>query len=370
MDILCDLVLLSWNHLEETRPCLESLFRHTDVPSRLLIVDNGSESRVRRALEAVRPQDAIQDVVLLQNETNEGFRKGMNRGLRASRAPYVCLLNNDTQVTTGWLKRMVEVAEAHPEIGVLNPSSNIFGDRPCAGESLEAHAGCLVSRRGEWVEVGTCIGFCLLIKRAVIDQIGVLIEEEPAFFFEDDDYSRRAQAAGFFCAVVPSAYVYHAEHGSIRQLPLRERVFRESRRAYRRRWGRLLRVAYLPEVPAPLGSSALCEVMDRAVGWARRRSLVYLYAEGSGGTSRDEAFRSVGRVPHADVLWSPCVGGPRKLWRILKRQKKRFDLILTSDATLARWLRALGWLHGASVVDPRDGARLEELWQAKSRSQS
>ncbi len=54
-DPLVDLVLLSWNHWEQTGPCLESLFRSTTVPCRLLIVDNGSEPEVRERLRKLTP---------------------------------------------------------------------------------------------------------------------------------------------------------------------------------------------------------------------------------------------------------------------------------------------------------------------------
>ena len=65
MDAICDLVLLSWNHLEQTQPCLESLFRCTTVPCRLLIVDNGSEPEVRAFLRTVTPHGHITEVTLL-----------------------------------------------------------------------------------------------------------------------------------------------------------------------------------------------------------------------------------------------------------------------------------------------------------------
>ena len=63
----CDLVLLSWNQLEETRACLESLFEQTDIPCRLLLVDNGSEPPVREFLRSVQPQGQIREVTVLQN---------------------------------------------------------------------------------------------------------------------------------------------------------------------------------------------------------------------------------------------------------------------------------------------------------------
>ncbi len=174
---VCDLVLLSWNHLEETKPCLESLLASTRVPCRLFIVDNGSEQDVRAFLATVRPQGAIKDVVVLQNEQNEGFPRGMNRGIHASTAPYVCLLNNDLRFTAGWLQEMIEIAQANPTVGVMNPTSSTFGNYPPRGVSLQAYADRLRSFRGQYTEVGMCIGFCMLVKREVLDRIGGLNEE-------------------------------------------------------------------------------------------------------------------------------------------------------------------------------------------------
>ena len=135
-DILCDLILLSWNHWEETKPCLESLFATTDVPSRLYIVDNGSEPPVRRFLANIKPRGAIREVIFLQNEKNEGFPAGMNRGIRASSAPYVCLLNNDLLFASGWLRELINVIGTGLNIGVVNPASSTFGEWPKDGESI------------------------------------------------------------------------------------------------------------------------------------------------------------------------------------------------------------------------------------------
>ena len=148
-EILCDLVLLSWNHLEETQPCLETLFANTTIPSRLFIVDNASEPPVRDFLSKVKPQGAIQEVILLQNEKNEGFPKGMNRGIQASSAPYICLLNNDLRFTAEWLEELIAVACANPQVGVVNPASSTFGERPSSGETPQAYAARRAPRKGQ-----------------------------------------------------------------------------------------------------------------------------------------------------------------------------------------------------------------------------
>lgn len=363
----CDLILLSWNHLELTQPCLASLVAHTDVPVRLFIVDNGSEPPVRQFLQSFRPQGAITEVVLLQNKTNEGFPRGMNRGLRASQARFTCLLNNDLVFAPHWLSRLLEVAEAHPEIGVVNPASSTFGEFPPPGCSLEAYAQTLEPRRRSYVEVGMCIGFCMLIKREVIERIGVLSEENERFSYEDEDYCMRAHAAGFRCVVARASYVYHAERRTISKIPDHELVFRRSKAWCERRWGRWVRIAWPRFTPIAPGSDELRRWLGRLVAWARRRTYVYVYCPTPFQVTPDELFRSVGLVPHADIHWRPIPQSGAR-WAaaglILKRRKKRFDIILAPTAGWGMCLSRLGWLHGATVVPVDDEARLTAHWHA------
>ncbi len=366
---VCDLVLLSWNHLEETQPCLESLFRTTTVPSRLFIVDNGSELGVRRALAQVKPQGHVQEVILLQNEKNEGFPKGMNRGMRKTSARYVCILNNDLLFTPGWLEELIHVAELDPQIGLVNPGSSTFGDIPKTGTSIDAHAEHQRARHGEYNEVGMCIGFCVLIKRAVIDRIGVLTEEVERIFFEDEDYSMRAQQAGFNCVVAEGAYVFHAEHKTVQKMPEREALFSRNRNWCEQKWGKRLRMAWPILNPVKPGSPELRACLSQLIQWARRRTHVYVCGPLPKGASREELFRSVGLVPHADIQWWPVPAAATRLMttaRILMRRKKQFDLIAAPDNRWANTMRRLGRLHHAEVILQQED-QLVEAWKRKPR---
>ena len=367
---VCELILLSWNHLEETRPCLETLFRTTHTPCRLLLVDNASEPAVRAYLASVKPQGAILEVRLLQNETNEGFSRGMNRGIQVSHAPFVCLLNNDLRFTDGWLEELLHAAAAHPDIGVWNPESNTFGNRPRPGGTIDTHAAALKARRGRYVEVGVCTGFCFLIRREVIDRIGGLTEEVDRAFFEDEDYCMRVRDAGFGCAVAASSYVFHTEHQSVKDVPEREALFTKNRLWCERRWGRRLRVAWPRFAPIVPGSGELRAWLQRLVGWARRRTYVYVFCPMPAEMTRDALFDSVGLTPHADIQW---VAVPRGVapaaaaGLILKRQKKRFDVVMAPDPGWGRWMGRLRWLHRAEVVPEQDEEQLTDQWQKKSR---
>lgn len=370
---VCDLVLLSWNHLEETRPCLESLFRTTEVPSRLFIVDNGSEPHVREFLQAVRPAGAIQEVQLIQNETNEGFPLGMNRGIRAARAPYVCLLNNDLRFTLGWLSKMIEVAETHPEIGVLNPSSSTFGDVPPRGVSLDEYAQVLEAKRGWYVEVGMCIGFCMLITRQVLERVGLLSEQVERIFFEDEDFCMRAQQAGYQCVLVSGSYVYHAEHKTVRKMPEREALFARNQRWCHEKWGRWLRIAWPQFATLRPGTPELRRWLEQLIRWARRRTHVYAYCALSASLPKEAWFRSVGLIPHADIHWHAMPGRLTRVaagMAILKRRKKRFDAIIAPEERWAAVMRHLSWAHRSRVIPLSDTEALEQLWQTRPRSPS
>jgi GT2 family glycosyltransferase len=369
---VCDLVLLSWNHLEETQPCLESLLQTTRVPCRLFIVDNGSEEDVRRFLATVTPRGAIVEVAVLQNETNEGFPRGMNRGIAQSTAPYVCLLNNDLRFTSGWLQQMIEIAGTHPEIGVVNPASSTFGDFPPSGTSLQAYADDRRTRFGDsYTEVGMCIGFCMLITRPVLDRIGGLSEEVQRIFFEDEDFCMRAQQAGFQCVVAEAPYVYHAEHKTVRKMPEREDLFRRNQRWCEEKWGRRIRIAWPRFEPITPGSEELRRWLARLVELARRRTHVYVYCPMPSGLDGQKLFRSVGLTPHADIHWQAI---PRPLaplaatGRILMRRKKPFDLIGAPAKGWGRSMEQLRWLHGADVVEQADEHSLVDAWKRRSRS--
>lgn len=370
---VCDLVLLSWNHLDELKSCVESLIVTTHTPSRLLIVDNASEPATRQFLSTITPSGAITDIAVLQNETNEGFPRGMNHGIRASTAPFVCLLNNDLVFTHGWLEEMIAVASAHPEIGVVNPTSNTFGSHAAKGRSLGEHADSLRAQQGVYTEVGMCIGFCMLIKREVLSRVGGLSEEIDRLFFEDEDFSMQAQTAGYRCVVAAGCYVYHREHTSVREVPEREALFTKNQRWCHEKWGRRIRVAWPNFTAVVPGSAELRQWLQRLIDIARRRMHVYVYAPVDREISGNELFRSVDLVPHADIHWHSI---PRAAARwsstslILSRQKKPFDLIAAPDDRWAQLMTQLRWVHRADVVLQSNEQEFAEQWRRKSRSLS
>ena len=179
----------------------------------------------------------------------------------------------------------------------------------------------------------------------------------------------RAQQAGFRCVVVDSTYVYHAEHQTVRKMPEREALFGRNRQWCERKWGRWLRLACPRFQPIAPGSPELRQWLERLVEWARRRTHVYVYAPLPSGHTKEAVFRSVGLVPHADVLWRVMPERPllrlTAMGNILARQKKRFYAIVAPDPSWAAAMRSLRWVHRAPVLSV-DDERFEQLWQSRS----
>lgn len=212
-------IVLNWNGLADTLECLESL-SHLDYPRyRIVVVDNGSTDG---SVEAIR--ELFPDVAIIENGENLGFTGGNNVGLRyalAQETDYALLLNNDTEVAPDFLSRLVQAAEADPRIGIAGPTIYYYA-RP----DLIWSAGGMINRsRGQTRMIGLneqdtgqyslaphevdfVTGCALLVKRAVMEQVG-LLDERFFAYYEEAEWCVRARKGGFKIIHVPTAKVWH-----------------------------------------------------------------------------------------------------------------------------------------------------------------
>ena len=211
------IVVLNWNGRDDTVACLESLrgLRYRDA--RVLIVDNGSTDDSVAALN-----DRFPDLRCLQTGSNLGFAEGNNIGIRfalAEGADYVLLLNNDATVEPDALDRLVEAAESRPDVGIVGPKIYYAGEPRrvwFAGGMISplgrlGHEGWNRIDEGQWDtprETGYVTGCAFLVKRRVLEKVG-LFAPEYFLLFEEADLCVRARREGFRCWVEPRAVVYH-----------------------------------------------------------------------------------------------------------------------------------------------------------------
>lgn len=225
-----DIVICVHNAPRDTERCIRSVLERTADPYHIIIVDDGSDVETRGVLEKFS-QNHSSKVTLVRNEKALGYTFAANRGLRLSRGAYVVLLNSDTIVTPGWIEEMKRCAESEIAIGIVGPLSNTASwqsipefekDGDWAENSLPADitldewADALRERSPRiYPKVAFLNGFCLMIKRALINDIGIF--DEATFgrgYGEENDYCLRAVEAGWNLVVCDSAYVYHAQSKS------------------------------------------------------------------------------------------------------------------------------------------------------------
>ena len=286
----CDIVVLSYESPELLKSCVESVLEHTIVPSRLIIVDNASKDpKVAEYLNALRGKGKVTIEKVFSGE-NEGFAAGTNKGLKLVDAPFVCLLNNDCVVTEGWLEEMIAIAGSDSTIGLVNPQSNTFGSRPDTDASIDDHADLISHRKSQFVELGSAIGFACLIKKEVLEKVGLLDESYRGVCYEDTDFAARARKAGFISVMAEGAYVFHAEQASRKDLEGKEEIYRKNKEIFEGRWGRLLRVLFVTPDADPGAIAADHEVLKEI---ARERAIVEMWFPT--GAERVKTVR------HADV---------------------------------------------------------------------
>ena len=349
--MICDIVIAVWNNLKLTKDCIDSIIVNTDIDSstelaidpersrkvdyRLIIIDNASDDDTKRYLEGVKDREG-QRVLLIRNENNLGFIKAVNQGMRLSKAPYVCLINNDTIVTRGWLSEMVRVAESSPKIGLINPSSNTLGQKPDRVESVDGYADKLKKDAASFSEIGSAIGFCMLIKREVIDKIGVFDEIYGMGNFEDTDYSRRAIKEGYICARANRAYVFHDEGSSFIRNSAFDENFERNRQIYEFRWGKRRWIAY---IISSFDDNTIKAMEKDVMPKARLGLWVWYFCN-----------KRLALPEHSNIIANVFdrYFYLKTLWKVLTK-KKRFSEIFVTDERFARVLEKLAFIHKAKV---------------------
>lgn len=229
MDRPCaDVVVCVHDSPDDVRACLSSVLPTLGAADGLIIVDDGSAEETKRLCEEVAA-GAPDRVRLIRRPEGSGFCRAANAGIRVSEADIVVLLNSDTIVPAGWIDRLAACMRHHPRIGLAGPLSNAGGWQsipalPDKGvvnnrvrsddETLAAiQAFCAdFAARYDAPFVELLNGFCIAIRRTVLDEVGLLDDERfPQGYGEEWDLCFRAQDAGFLCTVAIDCFVYHAK---------------------------------------------------------------------------------------------------------------------------------------------------------------
>jgi GT2 family glycosyltransferase len=211
---LVDIIILNFNQEADTAECILSLKRMDYKNYRVILVDNGSSDG-----SGSRLKERFKEIDLLRSDENLGFAGGCNLGIRRSLetnpAGYILLLNNDAVVNERLLDELLGAAETNRAIGVA-AAVNYYYSSP-ETVHMAAHRffwwlgvqGRLTDMGGAaFKEVQSVSACCMLVKKEVIEKIGVF-DERFFMYYEDSDFCLRARRAGFKVAAVRDAKVWH-----------------------------------------------------------------------------------------------------------------------------------------------------------------
>ncbi len=256
--------IVNWRTAGLTIDCLRSInAERNDVALRVVVVDNLSgDGSAQQILSAVLKEGWQDWVSVVEAPRNGGFAYGNNIAIRQFLREdpglrYVLLLNPDTLVRPGAFRSLLDFMNQHPDAGMAGGiSEDMDGTRqhcsfrfPSVATEFLSHArlGAISRLFSRWdilagmpdkpERVGWVSGAHLIIRREVIDQIG-LLDETFFLYFEETDFIRRASRAGWECWHVPASRVVHLVGQSsglvndpVTRKPLPDYWF-ESRRRY------------------------------------------------------------------------------------------------------------------------------------------
>ena len=208
------IVILSWNLLEYTRLCIESIRQTVPESARqIIVVDNASEDG---SVEWLREQT---DILLIENQENRGFPAGCNQGIIASDADAdIFLLNNDTVLPENalfWLRMGLYSDERNGAAGSV--SNYVRNNQRAEGVQADGTMPALFAY-AEKTNVPMqypcekklyLVGFALLIRRSVLDRVGMLDERFSPGNFEDNDYGLRILEAGYYNVLCKNSFIIH-----------------------------------------------------------------------------------------------------------------------------------------------------------------
>jgi hypothetical protein len=238
------IICAAYNNLELTKITYDSLTWKTKNSSNIILINNGSTDKTLEWMEEETvdkipqggsqtvyvtvddglPEEVNFQVTFVNNPMNGGCGIGRNVGLRlvSSDSEYVTLIDNDIVLTQGWDTEMINYMDAHPEVGLCGPATNYAGTPqllpktmglPTKLEEIEPFSlKYKESNRGRvhGVPPGfVVIGFCMMIRKKALDQVGLFDEQFKLYGNEDNDYCLRMVQAGWKLMYYMGVYVHH-----------------------------------------------------------------------------------------------------------------------------------------------------------------
>jgi len=225
------IIILNWNGWQDTLECFDSLVKITYPNYDVVVIDNDSTNEsVEKIKNWINNKKTAVNYKLLINDRNAGFAGGNNPGIEyaiKNKSDYALLLNNDTIVDPGFLEKLVKVGESSRKFGIIGPKIYYETDKNriwfgggdfswlSGGRHMDYDKIDDKPQDEAIKEIKFMTGCCLLIKREVIEKIG-LMDEDFFLYYEDTEWSLRARKFGYKIIYAPAAHIWHKISRSVK----------------------------------------------------------------------------------------------------------------------------------------------------------
>lgn len=238
----CDIIIPVYKSPEWLCLCVYSVFMNTkdEYLNKVFLINDCDDELTANCINNLCERYG-EKVVVLQNEKNLGFIASVNRGLKASAADHVLLLNTDCILSNRVVEKMINNIKDDSSIGMICPiSSN------AANLTLEMFEGFNYSDMnslleskfpGKIFDACTVTGNCLLITRECIEKTGFLDLAYGLGYGEETDYQFRAMSKGFKAKVSIDTYVFHKAEVSFGTSTEKHKRLAQNRDLFFSRWG-------------------------------------------------------------------------------------------------------------------------------------
>lgn len=217
-----DIIVPIYNAYEFTEECIKSVIKSTDLTTHTLVLinDKSPDEKILPMLQKYEKENENLNIVVLDNEENMGFVKTVNKGMQYSKND-VILLNSDTEVTKNWIEKIQKCAYSNQYIATVTPLTNngTIASVPNFGIDNELPSNMTLEQYTEMIEkisksrypqLTTGNGFCMFIKREVIDELGTF--DDKTFgkgYGEENDFCYRALDHGYTNVLCDDTFIYH-----------------------------------------------------------------------------------------------------------------------------------------------------------------
>lgn len=210
------IIILHFGDNRVTTKCVSSLINYEGNYEEIVIVDNDEDL----GFKIYDSRFKNQIVKIIKNKKNLGYAGGMNVGIRyalSKKATHILLLNNDTVIEKEFLIPLLKFLEKEKQVGIVAPAIKFQRNKKTIydlggkvnlvfGKTSHCEVGKITSYSPQLVDYVS--GCCMLIKREVLEKIG-LFDERFFLYYEDVNFCLRAKEVGFTTYILPSVSIFH-----------------------------------------------------------------------------------------------------------------------------------------------------------------